>query len=270
MGLKAIAQELLGRMSAKSTIRDALMRNGVEIRTVQQMANDPASKLRRLKSKGITPTKCSIFGKPVAKLGSTKGLDLFEYGKGVARKAAGKRSYQTQNNKAVEAGFRSSYQAKYQCDGAFRAKEIARRRFKKFVKEGLGQRAGRFIGCSWDEFQAHIEGQWQDWMNWNNIGPIADGFWQIDHIVPCSWFDHDREDHAKLCWHFLNMRPLASMENSKRGNKPDDLIETLSALPSHEIKDGLIRFVMQLPHYQVVRVPLEEIISYQGRRDPSR
>jgi hypothetical protein len=270
VGIKTIAKRLLGRETAKNTIRDALKRNGVQIRTVQEMAKDPASILRRLIGRGVVVDSKSVFKKKIKTTARTGGLELFDYAKRAAKKAGEIRSYHAQNAKAIEAGFRSSYHAKYQTDGAFRAKEIARRRFKKFVGEGLGERAGKFIGCSWDEFRLYLETQWEDWMNWENIGPIADGFWQIDHIVPCSWFDHERNDHARLCWHHLNMRPISSRENSKRSNRPTDLIETLKSLPECEIKNDLIAFVLQSVHFQPVTGPLTENYSARGRREPVR
>jgi hypothetical protein len=270
IGLKAIAKELIGRVSAKNTIRDALRRNGVQIRTVKQMAKDPASILRKLRGRGVTIDRNSVFDKKIKTTTSTNGLELFDYGRRLVKKASEARAYHAQNAKAIKSGFRSSYHAKYQTDGAFRAKEIARRRFKKFVGEGLGERAGKFIGCSWDEFRLYLETQWEDWMNWENIGPIADGFWQIDHIVPCSWFDHERNDHARLCWHYLNMRPISSLENSRRSNRPTDLIETLKSLPECEIKNDLIAFVLQSVHFQPVTGPLTENYSARGRREPFR
>lgn len=169
------------------------------------------------------------------------GLDLFDYAQKVKEADAVKRREDEFRGK----GFKSRYHERYQSSKEFRLKEVLKRRLNKFVATGSGTRAGNLIGCSWVEFRNHIESQWLAWMAWDNLGQPQKGNWQIDHIIPCSWFDHENEEHLRLCWHYLNLRPLCAVENLIRSNRPKDLIETLNALPEHEMKHKLIAFALQ-------------------------
>lgn len=38
----------------------------------------------------------------------------------------------------------------------------------------------------------------------------------LDHIIPCSYFDHSDPKQVKLCWHIRNLRWLPKEENHKR------------------------------------------------------
>lgn len=252
MGLKAIAQEVIGRMSAKNTIRDALIRNGVEIRTVQQMANDPASKLRRLKGRGLPINRRTVFGQGYKPTTKTTGLELFDYSKAkqneVRKSERNQKSRESHpvrfeeiNRRARELGFKSEYHRRYELEPQFRLKEMMRRRFKK-IAMGAGQPSARMldlIGCTQDGFRRWIESQWEDWMNWGNIGKSVSGRWQIDHIIPCSWFNQEKQEDLEVCWHYLNLRPLCAVENNVRRDNPNKLIETIGALPDHPIKERM-------------------------------
>lgn len=257
LGLKAIAKEVIGRDSAKNTARDALRRNGVTLRTSKEMANDPASKLRRLKARGVDLSVDAICGRknkaPKQKrCMKGSGLELFEY---VAQQRAikhydplkSREQYERSNDLARGKGFKSNFHMRYETERPFRIKEVVRRRLNKFVSTGSGARIGKLIGCSWEEFRTHIEKQWEEWMTWENLGGATQGCWQIDHIVPCSWFDHEDADHLAMCWHHMNLRPLCAVKNNARRNNPNDLIETLSKLPDSDIKCKLLAFA-QLPH----------------------
>lgn len=248
LGLKAIAKEVIGRDSAKNTVRDALRRNGVTLRTSKEMANDPASKLRRLKARGVELSVDAICGRknkaPKQKrCMKGSGLELFEYSAAKNHKERRFVYTERQEQKSKDNGFLSRYHERYQTNNEFRIKEVMKRRISKFVMTGSGARAGDLIGCSWQDFRAHIESQWQEWMTWDNLGGPTIGHWQIDHIVPCSWFDHEDDSQLKMCWHYINLRPLCAVENLNRSNRPTDLIETVSGLPEHEMKHRLISFI---------------------------
>jgi hypothetical protein len=42
---------------------------------------------------------------------------------------------------------------------------------------------------------------------------------EIDHIIPCAWFDLTIPKHRALCFHFKNMQPLSKKDNLKKGDK---------------------------------------------------
>lgn len=76
----------------------------------------------------------------------------------------------------------------------------------------------QLIGCSFQELRRYLEMLWEPWMNWGNygIGPIT---WQIDHVQPVASFDLTDPDQQKLCWHYTNLRPLASEKNLAKGKR---------------------------------------------------
>jgi hypothetical protein len=279
VGIKTIAKRLLGRETAKNTIRDALKRNGVQIRTVQEMAKDPASILRRLIGRGVVVDSKSVFKKRIKTTVKTRGLELFDYGR--QEKAKAERLMRNQkakeehsirfkeiNDKAKADGFKSEYHRRYKTEPHFRLKEMMRRRFKK-VAVGTGKPSRRMLGllgCTQAEFKRWIESQWEEWMTWENIGKAVNGFWQIDHIIPCSWFDQSNQDDLEICWHYLNLRPLCAVENNARRANPNKLIETIEALPSHPIKEKMI-------HVAISRSKSgshDDHLCPQGRREPFR
>lgn len=241
IGIKTIAKELLGRESAKNTVRYRLLRNGVELRNTAT-TQDEATKERRYGERIARAKRAKAFEaerkrrrKPQNR--KLSGLELFDH-------AFGATVHERQNKKAQRNGFKSEYHKRYTLDTGFRAKELCKRRFQKIVK-GVGHGSTRMmqlIGCSPNELRDWIESQWECWMNWDNIGPIQKGNWQIDHIIPCSWFDHSKQDHLEVCWHYLNLRPICAVENNIRRANPTDLIETIDRLPSHPMKARMLQF----------------------------
>lgn len=188
---------------------------------------------------------------------SIQSLDLFDFAR--SRREINQREdnrkrlresyparFEEMNLKARELGFKSEYHRRYETEPQFRLKEMMRRRFKK-IAIGTGKPSARMldlIGCAQDEFRRWIESQWEDWMSWENTGKSAKGNWQIDHIIPCSWFDHEKQEDLEVCWHYLNLRPLCAVENNARRDNPNNLIETIEALPSHPVKERMLLFVV--------------------------
>jgi hypothetical protein len=54
-------------------------------------------------------------------------------------------------------------------------------------------------------------------MNWNNYGNGKDK-WSIDHIKSVCNFDLTNEEDRKKCYHYTNLQPLWSNENSSKGS----------------------------------------------------
>ncbi len=82
------------------------------------------------------------------------------------------------------------------------------------------KKAGRgwesLLGYTVIDLMKHLEGQFENWMNWNNYGE-----WEIDHIKPISSFSFtsvEDEDFRK-CWALNNLRPLEKSKNRKKYNK---------------------------------------------------
>jgi hypothetical protein len=75
-----------------------------------------------------------------------------------------------------------------------------------------------YLGCTVQELKIHLESQFKEGMSWNNYGN-KEGNWSIDHVLPCSSFDHSDEEEIKKCWHYSNMQPMWHIENIKKGSR---------------------------------------------------
>lgn len=73
------------------------------------------------------------------------------------------------------------------------------------------------IGCSLQQYKAHIENQFEDWMNWGNYGH-NENTWQLDHIIPFDAFKDELKKHLKIvCW-YKNCKPVRSKNNYEKGS----------------------------------------------------
>lgn len=80
------------------------------------------------------------------------------------------------------------------------------------------QKTADLCGCTWEELVKHLESQFRDGMSWGNYG-LGYGKWSIDHIKPCNLFDLTNPEEQAECFHYTNLQPLWSSENSsKRDN----------------------------------------------------
>lgn len=73
-----------------------------------------------------------------------------------------------------------------------------------------------FLGISRNGFIAHIESLMLPGMTWENRRLSV---WHIDHIIPCSAFDHSDPKQVRECWHYTNLRPMWGKENLRKHNK---------------------------------------------------
>lgn len=78
-----------------------------------------------------------------------------------------------------------------------------------------GRSLTRFIGCSVDTLKQHIEKQFVGGMSWSNYA----SHWEIDHILPCSIFNHAIESEVLQCWNWQNLRPLEKEENRQKRDR---------------------------------------------------
>lgn len=73
-------------------------------------------------------------------------------------------------------------------------------------------------GCTWEDLKNHLESKFKNNMSWDNYG-AGYGKWSIDHIIPCSKFNLTNENERKKCFHYTNLQPLWTSENSSKRNK---------------------------------------------------
>lgn len=73
----------------------------------------------------------------------------------------------------------------------------------------------QLTGCTMDFLRAHLESQWERWMNWNNYGKR----WVIDHVIPLASFDMSNENDQRKAFHFSNLRPMEKRANILKSDK---------------------------------------------------
>ena len=136
------------------------------------------------------------------------------------------KQYRKENKERIK-----EYQKQYKQDNADRLNQQARTRFKNDeqfrtrckLSSGLKQalkKIGKtktasiltYIGCSIEFMKEHLNStkkpDWGDDLH-------------IDHIIPCSLFDHTDEEEIKKCWNWRNLRYLPSKENMSKHNTLD-------------------------------------------------
>lgn len=59
-----------------------------------------------------------------------------------------------------------------------------------------------YFGLDIESLREWVEIQFVNGINWENFGTA----WQIDHIIPVSYFDVGNEEDLKLCWSFINIK----------------------------------------------------------------
>jgi uncharacterized protein (DUF2249 family) len=120
---------------------------------------------------------------------------------------------------------RKEYARKYY---AKRSKEdpfyVYRQRLGSVILGQIKKISGKKEGSVWNhlpytpqELKEHLEGQFEDWMTWENHGN-GEGCWNVDHIYPQSKLQYDSLEHPNFqkCWALSNLRPLSWEENLKK------------------------------------------------------
>jgi len=73
------------------------------------------------------------------------------------------------------------------------------------------------LGCSFEEFKAHIESQFLPRMSWDNRSE-----WHIDHIMPVSMAN--TYDEVVRLNHYKNLRPMWASDNIRKSDKIGDTL----------------------------------------------
>jgi hypothetical protein len=76
----------------------------------------------------------------------------------------------------------------------------------------------KYLGCTIQNFMAHIESQFKDNMDWTNHGE-----WHIDHVIPLTYKENPEdvltEDITIERLHYTNTQPLWAADNIAKGNR---------------------------------------------------
>lgn len=100
----------------------------------------------------------------------------------------------------------------------FRLAHVTRCRIRDALKAALTGKSARsldLIGCTAEEFKAHLEGLFLEGMTWENWSPEG---WHIDHKRPLASFDLTDPAQQREAFHFTNTAPVWADENLSKGS----------------------------------------------------
>jgi hypothetical protein len=105
------------------------------------------------------------------------------------------------------------FKFKYNNDINYRIRQVLSQRLRLSIKSKK-EHTLVYLDCDIEFFKNWIEYQFDDSMNWDNIGT-----WHFDHVIPCASFDLTIEEQIFKCFNWSNIRPLNSSENYSKGSK---------------------------------------------------
>lgn len=185
-------------------------------------------KMYRLKNKEILSEKCKknyLENKAQIKAAQKKyRQENAEYHKARNKKyrqengekiKAVKIQYQQENRLLLNEKARIRNSKRYKDCALYAIKERARRSIRRiFEQYGYTKKSKSFeiIGCTVEEFKAHLESQFLEGMSWENRSK-----WQIDHFIPLA--SAKTESEILKLNHYSNLRPMWASDNRKKGAK---------------------------------------------------
>jgi hypothetical protein len=92
-----------------------------------------------------------------------------------------------------------------------------RTRLYETIKNKDNMSYSKIIKTSTENLINWFDYQFNENMNWDNYGK----YWNIDHVIPMSYFNLENKLDRDICLHWTNLRPLNSIENTEKSNKID-------------------------------------------------
>ena len=133
--------------------------------------------------------------------------------------AAHKKVYRKENKEKTSAYLRE----RYKNDPNFKMRTLLRNRLRKVLKGNLkAATTMKLVGCTVAELWLHIEGLFEPGMTRENNGN-GEGFWHLDHKIPCCSFDFSDPEQQKICFHYTNLQPLWCKDNLAKGAKYNEI-----------------------------------------------
>ncbi len=114
---------------------------------------------------------------------------------------------------------------KRQTDDQFRMLSNLRNRVRDALRSTKkSDRTINLLGCTIIFFMNWLEHQFDSTMSWETYG--KKGGWQVDHVIPCAYFDFTNEDEQLKCFNWKNCRPLEAKKNNQKIDKilPFDIL----------------------------------------------
>lgn len=129
------------------------------------------------------------------------------------------RDYQLRNPEVGRRANRKYKKKKHETDPTYRLNSnVSRYIHKALVSKRPNAHWENFMPFTLIELIKHLEKQFKPGMNWDNYGK---GGWELDHIVPLSWFNYKCVQDAEFlsAWNLSNLQPLWCFENQSKSNK---------------------------------------------------
>ncbi len=130
-------------------------------------------------------------------------------------------------NKEYVSNYRKEYyKERMQNDLEFKLCRNIRGRIRVAVANNRQTSSANLIGCSIEEVRKHLESRFYSKidengneikMSWDNYGH-GKGFWEIDHTIPCKYFDMEKLEEQMKCFNFKNCSPMWSEENNSKND----------------------------------------------------
>lgn len=141
---------------------------------------------------------------------------------------ARKTSYEREQRKtdAYRAWFKAYMAKRYRSSTKLRVHRAMTGSVYKSLRHEKGGRAWEsLVGYTREDLMRHLERQFVRGMTWENHG-LGDGKWHIDHIVPVVAFSFETAEDPEFqaCWGLVNLRPLWSGDNIRKGGHRTHLL----------------------------------------------
>ena len=140
------------------------------------------------------------------------------------KRNANTRKYHRENKEKIKENKKKYIRNKRKTDSIFKLNS----NFSCLIYQSLRQnKNGKhwedIVGYTVDDLKNHLESLWEPWMNWENYGiykPDGPKVWQIDHIIPKSWFNYTsyKDEEFKRCWELSNLQPKEGKANILKSN----------------------------------------------------
>ena len=131
--------------------------------------------------------------------------------------------YHEENREKILARKKVYRRERYKNDPNFKIMGLLRSRLRKVLKGNLkAATTMKLVGCTVAELWLHIEGLFEPGMTRENNGN-GEGFWHLDHKIPCCSFDFSDPEQQKICFHYTNLQPLWCKDNLAKGAKYNEI-----------------------------------------------
>jgi len=129
------------------------------------------------------------------------------------------KEYNQKNKELIRSKKRVYERKRYKEDFMFVLKNRMSASINNHLRSNNLRKNGRhwehIVGYTLQDLKDHLENLFQPGMTWGNRG-----LWQIDHIIPKSFFVYTSTDDVefKYCWSLDNLQPLWAKENLSKGS----------------------------------------------------